>query len=266
MVQMVHEMKRVLSVLSIFLIVAGLVIGTVYALQLLRNAARTKQVQEIHYSNTDTLITNESSQAPVSDNTNVQTKSSTTIQIRRNPMSDLLEINPDTTGWIQIEDTRIDYPVVKGRDNEYYLNHDFHREQSITGAIFMDYRNVGDGSDPHTIVYGHGIRDKSMFHDLVRFLDPTFYESHRDIEMKTLYETVQYRVFAAYRTNTDVYFIRTKFDDGSYREFVDGVRARTAHAWDTEVVRSDRLLTLVTCSPDLADGRLVVHAVRIDGQ
>ena len=81
---------------------------------------------------------------------------------------ELKRINPDIVAWIRIEAAGIDYPVVQGKDNEYYLHHTFKGEENIAGSIFMDYRNTPDFSDENTIIYGHNMRDGSMFAALNR--------------------------------------------------------------------------------------------------
>ncbi len=83
---------------------------------------------------------------------------------------DLKEINPDYMGWINIENTPIDYPVVKGKDNEFYLTRDFNKKYLALGSIFMDYRNKGF-EDKNVVIYGHHMRDKSMFGSLKKFKD-----------------------------------------------------------------------------------------------
>jgi sortase B len=92
------------------------------------------------------------------------------------PFEALRGINPDIIGWITVGGTRIDYPVVRGRDNDYYLVNDIYGERSRAGAIFMDYRSMADS--PVRVIYGHHMKDGSMFGDLFKFLQPHFMEKH----------------------------------------------------------------------------------------
>lgn len=183
-----------------------------------------------------------------------------------NPLMALFEQNNDLIGWIKIADTRIDYPIVKGRDNEFYLERDFNREKSKAGSIFMDYRNIGDGQDGHTIIYGHRMKDKTMFADLMRFKDPSFYKNHRVIAIDTLYGRKEYKVFAAYTTNTDFHFIETRFETISRQAFIQEIQKRSVHEWDVDIREDDRILTLATCTYDFEDARFVVHAVLLDSK
>ena len=90
----------------------------------------------------------------------------------------LKEINPDVCGWICIEGTNIDFPILRGEDNELYLNTDFYGKQSFMGSIFMDYRCAADFSDDFTLIYGHNVKGGRMFADLCKFKDQSFFDAH----------------------------------------------------------------------------------------
>lgn len=92
----------------------------------------------------------------------------------------LKEINPDIVAWIRVPEL-FDYPVVQGEDNQYYLSHTFRKESNIAGSIFLDYRNSRDFTDSKNIIYGHNMKDGSMFHVLRKFQDMDFYNKHREI-------------------------------------------------------------------------------------
>lgn len=109
----------------------------------------------------------------------------------------LKEINPDIVAWIRIPEV-FDYPVVQGEDNQYYLSHTFRKESNIAGSIFLDYRNSRDFTDRKNIIYGHNMKDGSMFHVLRNFQDMDFYNKHREILLylpdgsAQVYEIVEY--------------------------------------------------------------------------
>ena len=134
----------------------------------------------------------------------------------------------------------------------------------------MDARNIGDGSDRHTLIYGHRMRNGSMFRDLEKYQEPDFYESHREFELQTLYGTYRYRVFSAYVTTTEFLFIKTRFKDNQFQEFLDQIQERNIHTAGTDAVTSglvtedSHILTLATCSRALEDARFVVHAVLLE--
>ena len=92
----------------------------------------------------------------------------------------LQQINPDIVAWLRIPGV-LDYPVVQGTDNSYYLHHTFRKEYNIAGSIFLDARNTADFSDRKNIIYGHNMRNGSMFHVLRKFQDLDFYQANREI-------------------------------------------------------------------------------------
>ena len=186
------------------------------------------------------------------------------LEIKQNPLAELFARNHDLVGWLTISDTRIDYPVVRALDNEYYMDRDFDRNKTRAGSIFMDYRNTGTGADQHTIIYGHHTRDGTMFTDLLKFGRQDFYDQHRVITLKTLFGEAHYKVFATYTTKADPSYIRTRFDSQSFAAFMTQIEEKSNFAWDTDVAFGDKLLTLTTCAYDFDEARFVLHAVLIE--
>ncbi len=177
---------------------------------------------------------------------------------------ELLAINPETIGWLKVPNTNIDYPVVKGSDNRFYLNHDFYQEPEIRGAIYMDYRNTGDGSDRHTIIYGHQSRLGIMFTELNKYKEREFFDKNEIIYLTTLYEEQEWQVFAAYETSTSFYYIVTDFSsDASFLSTVEQFQKRSKFARDVKITKDDQILTLSTCVYGVDDMRFVVQAKRI---
>src|SRR5690625_852382 len=115
----------------------------------------------------------------------------------------LLEQNEDVVGWITIDGTQIDYPIVQGEDNFHYLTRNFYHEDSRAGSIYMDFRNdVHLTDEKNVILYGHRMRDGSMFENLTKYLDADFFNEYRMIEFDTLYDSYVGEVFAVYQTLT----------------------------------------------------------------
>lgn len=169
--------------------------------------------------------------------------------------------NEDIIGWIKISDTAIDYPVVKTDNNDFYLKNDVYKQPDKAGAIFMDFRNSGDFDDFNTIIYGHNMKNGSMFKSLLKYKDEDFFDTHPTIEYSTLYEDTQWEVFSAYVTSTDFYYIETDFpSEEDYQSFLDSIVEKSLYAPDFEVSATDTILTLSTCAYDFNDARFVVHA------
>ncbi|MBS4218508.1 class B sortase [Bacillus sp. FJAT-49711] len=181
----------------------------------------------------------------------------------RPQFEELRTINPDITGWISIEGTQVNYPIVQTDNNEYYLTRNYKKDNSIAGSIFMDYRNDIKTSPTNTIVYGHRMKDGSMFNGLKKFLNEDFFSQHRIIQLDTLYASYDVEVFAVYSTTTDFDYIQTHFNsEEEYRLFLQEIQQHSLYHPDVKVNTDDQILTLSTCDylldPD--KGRLVVHA------
>ena len=178
--------------------------------------------------------------------------------------ADLLAINPDVVAWINIPGTSIDYPVVQNDDNKYYLDHDIYGESSKAGTLFMDYRMTLNGDDRHQIIYGHHLRDGSMFTDLMKYKDQSFFSENRYIYLDQLYTQETWEIFSAYVTSTEFYYIETRFaDDEDWLDFIKLFQDKSK--FDTDIVMSadDQVLTLSTCTYEFDDARFVVHARRL---
>ncbi|RAP75163.1 class B sortase [Paenibacillus montanisoli] len=174
----------------------------------------------------------------------------------------LLKLNEEAVGWIRIEGTRIDYPIVKAQDNQFYLKHDFKKNRSSGGSIFMDYRNGIDLLDQNTVLYGHRMKDGSMFNDLVKFQDKAFLQKHPTIQLKTKYEVTAWRIFAVYVTDVGFDYTRPQYkSDDDFRLFVDTIKSKAKLPDDWTISKEERILTLSTCSYKFHNARLVVQAV-----
>ena len=180
--------------------------------------------------------------------------------------TELIEFNEDTIGWISIEGTLIDYPIVQASDNCYYLTHACNRDESNHGSIFMDYHNAADFSDSHTIIYGHNMKDGSMFHDLIEYSDQDFLNEHIYIKIYSPTGHYKWAVFSTYTTEPDFNYLQTEFD--SPEEYSDFLNALLSHSEFSDkkiqVTAEDRILTLSTCSNDFENGRRVVHAKLVE--
>ncbi|MED4599104.1 class B sortase [Paenibacillus validus] len=181
----------------------------------------------------------------------------------RSSFKPLLELNPDVVGWIRLEGSRIDYPVVQGSDNEHYLYRNYKGEASKAGSIFLDFRNNIGADDRNTIIYGHRMKDGTMFGELKQYVNRDYYDTHRKIRFDTLYESYTAEVFAAYYTTTDFNYIETEFnDEGAYAAFLENIQKKSLYPRDVEPGTEDRIITLSTCDYllDPVAGRFVVHA------
>ncbi|KMK78167.1 class B sortase [Alkalihalobacillus pseudalcaliphilus] len=183
-------------------------------------------------------------------------------QQQRSSFNPLLDINEDIVAWITVEGTKIDYPILQSTDNDYYLNRNYLHQETRAGSIFMDFRNDITLEEEHTIVYGHRMKDGSMFAGLNQYLEPEFYQEHPSFSFDTLYQSYEVEIFAAYVTTTDFYYIETDFqEEQQFDVLLQEMKKRSAITTDVEVGSKDRIITLSTCDYQLDRelGRLVVH-------
>ena len=175
----------------------------------------------------------------------------------------LMDINPDTVGWIKLNKTNIDYPVVKTTDNEYYLSKGFTKESDYNGWVFMDYRNNVEELGRNTIIYGHNRYSSGIiFGTLGNALKKEWYmdKENQIIIFDTIYEELRWQIFSVYQIKTTVDYIQTGFPtEENYIEFINMIEGRSIYDFGVNVDIKDKILTLSTCLSN--NRRLVVHAV-----
>ena len=179
---------------------------------------------------------------------------------------ELLKINPDTVGWLRFypEPAQINYPLVQGEDNSLYLNKTFSANDNTVGAIFVNVYNQSDFNDRNTIIYGHRMKDNSMFHDLARYEDKSFWEANPYFYIYTPDgREIVYHIYSAgvVKDTSDTYL--TEFaSDEEYQEFLN--MTRDVAAYDTGIMPDvgDQIVTLSTCTKDSNEDRFVVRGVK----
>ena len=176
----------------------------------------------------------------------------------------LKEKNPDTVAYLKVNNTKIDYIVVKGNDNNYYLTHNFKKQYSVTGWVFATYQNKMDGQDQNIVIFGHNMRDGSMFGTLKNILKKKWYNNKENLNIKLVTEqgTYNYQVFSIYQTPAEDYYIQTDFSDDEFSNFLKEIKKRSIKNFNIDVNKKDKILTLSTCSMTGKE-RVVLHAKRI---
>lgn len=173
----------------------------------------------------------------------------------------LREVNGDVLGWIFIPNTKINYPLLRGEDNEYYLKHAWNRRATSVGSIFLECQNSADLMDYNTILYGHNMNDGSMFAGLKNYSTTGYWQKHPYIYVVTDSGVLRYEVFAAYKAPVDSLTYDLSFDESrSKTDFL--THALENSRIQTEIVPEmmDRILTLSTCSGGSYTNRWVVQA------
>ncbi len=183
--------------------------------------------------------------------------------------------NNDFVGWITVPNTAIDHPVYQGEDNDFYLRRDANKAYLRHGSIFMDYRNSVSEFNRNTILYGHNYLDSTMFSDLENYKDIEFYKTAPVITFNTIYKDCQWKVFAVFLTtaspeldNGYVFnYIYPFMTEENFVDFIAEVQKRSLYRTGVDILPTDKILTLSTCTRDLdlsankqEDARLVVMA------
>lgn len=174
---------------------------------------------------------------------------------------DLLKINNETKGWIQVNGTNINYPFVQTSNNDYYLTHSYDKSYNQAGWVFMDYRNDTVNYDKNTILYAHGMNNKTMFGSLRNILSSSWYNNTNNhiIKLSTPTENTLWQVFSVYHIETTNDYIQTEFtSDEEYQSFLDMLKGRSAVTFDTSLNTTDKILTLSTCYNKT--DKVVMHA------
>ena len=183
----------------------------------------------------------------------------------------LYEKNKKLIGWLKIDDTIIDYPVMQTGDNSYYLEHNFNQEYDKNGSLFLDYNCSIYPRSTNLIIYGHHMKSGQMFGQLQKYAKESYGEKHSIITFDSIYEKATYQVMYVFRSQVynedDLVFKYYQFIDANSQKEFDSYMNEMAEMslYDTGVTASygDSLLTLSTCDNSQTDGRFVVVAKRI---
>ena len=179
---------------------------------------------------------------------------------------ELSKTNEEVVGWIKVNNTNIEYPVVQAKDNDYYLHHSLDKSSNSAGWVFADFRNRLDGTDRNVIVYGHNRKDMSMFGSLQYALDSEWCdnEENRKIVFITKDAKYMYEIFSVYTIRDENYYITTDFVDENtkFSDFIDKIKSRSYYDFGIDVNDSDKILTLSTCN--VSNHKTVVHAKKIE--
>ena len=176
-----------------------------------------------------------------------------TLPVLKNPIdfTQLLSVNSDIVGWLRIRALDISYPVVQGKDNDYYLHRTFEKTDNFAGCRFVNSYNMGDFTDQNTIIYGHNMKNGSMFGKLKNFSDPEVFKKSRYFWIFTPDFIYQYRIFSASVVDKTGLTYQISFTDDEFDQFIS--RAYSNSVVDNQgvtVTKEDRIVTLSTCTGD----------------
>lgn len=173
--------------------------------------------------------------------------------------------NSDVVAYIKVNNTNIEYPIVKTSNNNFYLNHSFDKSKNSRGWIFADYKNKFDNTDKNIVIYGHNMRDESMFGSLKNILNEEWYNNAENNNITFLTEKGNYiyKVFSIYKIESEDYYIKTNFkNDEDYEKFLNTIKNRSIKNFDINLNINDKIITLSTCANN-NKYRIVLHAKKL---
>lgn len=184
----------------------------------------------------------------------------------------LRDQNSDFIGWISIEDTKLDFPVMYAPNNkDFYLRHDFNKEYSVYGVPYLDEKTTLGANDQseNLVIYGHNMKTGTIFGCLTGYKEASYYQQHPYVQFDTVYGDGTYEVFAAFSIDVaaDTSFVYNQYvdmDEETYNAYVDEVISRSDVDTGIRPVYGEQLLTLSTCEYSSDNGRYVVVARRVD--
>lgn len=184
----------------------------------------------------------------------------------------LYSLNEDFVGWIKISGTNIDYPVMQSLyEEEYYINRDFEKKYSSAGSLFVDTSSDIEKPSDLILIYGHNMKVMTMFHDITKYKDESFYNNHKIIQFDTIYGSGEYEVIAAFPdkiyssdyTGIKYYDFFDAKTIEEYEEYVNYCKSKTPYEISTTAAYPDKLILLSTCDNKSEDGRFAVLAKRV---
>lgn len=261
--------RKSLYILIYFLLILLIVLSTIYIINFFK--LRKETIEESNLLNTIEIYENKLTQEIMEESTEEIEKDKTEeatketermIQVKR-----LQEENTDIVGWIEIVGTNINYPVLQGKDNEYYMTHNYKKEKSKNGSIFLTKDYDWDLPSTNLLIYGHNLNNGTMFQELLKYSNQNFYQQHPIIRFTTSEEDAEYEIISVfkarvyYQSEKNVfryyYFVNAKTEE-EYNDFIENAKKASLYYIDATAKYGEQLITLSTCSYHVEDGRFAV--------
>ena len=179
-------------------------------------------------------------------------------------LEELMAINEDVVGWLTVDDTNIDYPVVQGENDMEYVNKDVYGDFALSGAIFLSCLNSSDFTDPYNLVYGHHMSNGGMFGDVESFLEADFFSGHETGTLYLLDRTVQIELFACLETDAyDSMVYQVATTDGN-AERIAYLKENSTQYREIGLETGDQIIAFSTCADAVTSGRIILFGRMVD--
>ena len=186
---------------------------------------------------------------------------------RMKQVKELKEVNDDIVGWLEIPNTKINYPVLQSTDNEYYMNHNYKKEKSRNGSIFLTKDYNWEIPSSNLLIYGHNLNNGTMFQDLLKYANESYYKEHPKIRFTTIEDDSEYEIIAVFKSRVyyqseknvfRYYFFVNAETEEEFNQFIKNAKKESLYNIDATAQYGDQLITLSTCSYHVKDGRFAV--------
>ena len=252
-----HNKSNKTKQIIIIILTIILIVSIVYAIYYFYNSYKEKQGNE-NIVNNITIDTEE-----ITD-----TKTERMLQIE-----ELRKQNDEIIGWLEIEGTKINYPVCQSQDNDYYLTHNYKKENASSGSLFLDKDFDLDKPSTNYLIYGHRNKQGLMFEDLMKYSKQEFYNEHPIIKFTTTKEDATYEIISVfysrvyYKSEQNVfryyYFVNAETEN-QFNEFISNAKAVSIYDTGKTATYGDQLLTLSTCEYSQENGRFAIVAKKVN--
>ena len=254
--------KRILCTVGLVISLAVFSFGLYQYVKYLEEAKRAEESFRVLK---DVAVVDDEDNKPVADGGN----ENESRKKRKQELERLHALNEDCIGWITIDGTKIDYPVMYAPDNEdYYLKHDFDKKYSIYGVPYVEEACEVKKPSDNIIIYGHRMNNGSMFAGLSGYESREFYKEHKTIRFDTLWHQDKYEVVAVFKTvgagGFSYYGFTDAKDEDDFNSFMEKVKELSLYDTGVDTAYKDKLITLSTCEYSRKNGRLVVVAKRME--
>ncbi len=267
----VKSKKRIIYIFGYLLLSILIIISAIYIINflLLKEEAKneSKLLDTVEINNNEKENTEEK-RTKENDKLNEQKNEIENIETERMiKVKELKKENEDVVGWLEIENTSINYPVLQGEDNEYYMTHNYKKQKSKNGSIFLNKDYDWNIPSSNLLIYGHNLNNGTMFQELLKYQNKEFYMNHPIIRFTTEKEDAEYEIISVfksrvyYKSEENVfryyYFINANTEE-EYNKFVKDAKEASLYEIEETAKYGDQLITLSTCSYHVKDGRFAV--------
>lgn len=188
-------------------------------------------------------------------------------------VQELKKTNNDIVGWLEIDNTKINFPVLQGSDNEYYMTHTYNKEYSSDGSIFLDKNYDWNIPSSNLLIYGHNNKNGNMFQDLLKYEDENYYKEHPNIRFTTVEDDSLYEIISVFKSRVyykneqnvfRYYFFINADNEEEYNYYVEESKKASLYDTGKTATYGEQLLSLSTCEYSQEDGRFVVVARKVN--